>query len=278
MGRSTGELEEFLNEQIGFLRLSADAYDDGKHAESKRLASTLRTLLHQTKTSKALLGQLGRLETTLFFSSALPTHSENILPELGLIAISSRSTHYEALLDGVPPPARNRRLPFQAWWNEVVFRHGANNAEVMTRRRLVLSAANKEGGSHVDEAEPDYAQLNADRLRWFSGVTGSEVALVKGAPAAALRQIAHEVLRSLVPDYSKSAQSAVGIVVSQVQVFPRDLSEDEILALYRNTAPPRFVQTPARVAPQPNQQERNEKCACKSGKKFKVCCGNPPLK
>ena len=278
MQRTTAELESFLNEQIGFLRLSADAYDDGVHAEAKRLASTLRTLLHQTGMSKALLGQLGMLNTLQFFSSASATHSDNLLPELGLIGISSGSGNYQALLDDVPPPAQNRRLSFVDWWNEVVFRHGVKNADVMTRKRLVLSAANKEGGSHVDEAEPEYEQLNGDRLRWFSGVAGSEPALVKGAPAAALRQIAHEVLRSLVPGYSKSARFPRGLVVSGVQVFQGALSDDEIFAKFRQMAPARFAPPSVRMPPPPKPQGRNEKCACGSGRKFKACHGNTPLK
>ncbi len=271
MQRSITELEGLLREQIRFLRRSAEAYDEGDHAESKRLASTIRTLVHETKMSKALLGQLGTLKTTQFFSSALATHPNNLLPELGVIAISSGASHYQALLDDVPPPARNRKLPFDEWWNEVVFRHGEGNVEVMTRKRLVLSAANKEGGSHVDEAEPDYAQLDGDRLRWFAGVAGSEPAIVKGAPAAALRQIAHEVLRTLVPTYSKPGRFSPGVVVSGVQIFQGDLSDEEISAQFRGMAPPRIA--PAPVAAKQRPQGRNEKCNCGSGKKFKSCHG-----
>ena len=40
------ELMEHLHEQMGFLRRSAEHYDAGDFSEAKRLATTLRVLLH----------------------------------------------------------------------------------------------------------------------------------------------------------------------------------------------------------------------------------------
>jgi hypothetical protein len=54
------ELECHLAEQLQFLQVSAAAFDAGFEGEAKRLAVVLRILLHDTKSSKSLLGQLGR--------------------------------------------------------------------------------------------------------------------------------------------------------------------------------------------------------------------------
>ncbi len=44
------ELMQHLYEQMGFLRRSAEGYDAGDFSEAKRLATTLRLLLHDTHT------------------------------------------------------------------------------------------------------------------------------------------------------------------------------------------------------------------------------------
>jgi hypothetical protein len=47
-----------LAESIDFLNLSASSFDNGYEAEAKRLAVTLRVLLHDTAQSHSLLGLL----------------------------------------------------------------------------------------------------------------------------------------------------------------------------------------------------------------------------
>ena len=52
------ELRDHLCEQLHFLRASAASYDNGAEGEAKRLATTIRVLVHDTKKSKSLLLQL----------------------------------------------------------------------------------------------------------------------------------------------------------------------------------------------------------------------------
>jgi len=42
------ELLDYLREQITFLRNSIDSYDKGFEGEAKRLATTIRVLVHDT--------------------------------------------------------------------------------------------------------------------------------------------------------------------------------------------------------------------------------------
>lgn len=58
--RGLHELEELFAEQIQFLEASAMAFDQGFEGEAKRLAVTVRVLLHDTDRSHALLGQINK--------------------------------------------------------------------------------------------------------------------------------------------------------------------------------------------------------------------------
>jgi hypothetical protein len=58
MARPKEELLVKLREQMGLLHTSVDAFYKGNFAESLRIATILRTLVHETSKSKPLLKQL----------------------------------------------------------------------------------------------------------------------------------------------------------------------------------------------------------------------------
>jgi hypothetical protein len=68
---SHAELEQHLAEQVSFLRVSAQAFDAGLEAEAKRLATSIRVLVHDTGISKSLIGQLGLKESMRFEDTTL---------------------------------------------------------------------------------------------------------------------------------------------------------------------------------------------------------------
>ncbi len=84
VAQSTQELEQHLDDHLSFLRNSADAYDNGQDGEAKRLAVSIRVLLHDTANSASLLGQLARLNGK-FLSTAIPHDETNLLTHGGLI-------------------------------------------------------------------------------------------------------------------------------------------------------------------------------------------------
>jgi hypothetical protein len=53
--QSQQDLEFQLKEQLEFIASSAEAYDAGKFAESKRIATSVRVLVHDTGSSTSLL-------------------------------------------------------------------------------------------------------------------------------------------------------------------------------------------------------------------------------
>ncbi len=248
--QSQDDLNEHLREHLQFLEASSNAYDDGVDSEAKRLASSLRLLLHDTQKSLSLLGQLG-MKGIDFCDSALPLNSANVLSYMGLIKLcqTSEGFQYSPLLDDEPdsnPP----RVHFGTWWNGVVFVD--HNKTSISRKQLVLSVADQDGGVHVDPVLNDvYAQLSRlNSLGWIA-TQGNRSLPLKNPQLAAVRQIAHEVLKTLKPGYSKVAW--MGPTFGNI-IF----TQDSIVV------PANWKQTP-----------RNAPCPCGSGKKYKRCHGKP---
>lgn len=259
--QSTEELEVHLQEQLGFLQRSADAYDKGDYAEAKRIAVQIRVLVHDPKNpnarSKSLLGQLGR-KSGLFVDSAYPVAPGNLCTHSGLIVTTSSpgvGAAYTAVLDD-HGDGQVRQTDFDTWWNATVFID--SEGRELSRKELVLSVAEQDGGAHVDPTLGNtYADLsrNNSLARHFSN--GSKFEPMTGPEKAALRQIGHEVLKTFIPGYQKSP------------TYP-----EEYLAIGGMSL---IVGEPTTHRSQQLMQGRkigrNEPCPCGSGVKYKRCCG-----
>jgi hypothetical protein len=209
------ELQEHLAEQIGFLERSAAAFDAGYDGEAKRLATTLRTLLHDTEQSHSLVGQLGQKNRD-FVDTAVKYDPANLSSHGGLvfIAVGAPRTRYVAMLDDVPTTGL---LPFSDWWNAPVFIDNARN--LLTRKNLVLIAANQDGGAHVDPAlDERYDRLSHENALGYIAVENGTARPMEGPEKAAIRQIAHEVLKTLVPGYAKQPSHKAGVFAGGISV------------------------------------------------------------
>jgi hypothetical protein len=242
--QSQDELNKQLIEQIDFLRNSIDGYDRGKIYEAKRLALHLRILLHDHGQSKSLLGSLNKKGN--FYSSvgeSLTTKPHEVLmgsytPLVGI----SHANGYVPLLDST----QGKLIPFDEYWNEVVIDNRQGN--IFTRRELVLSVADQDGGAHVDlRLNQAYAELSRNNsVGWIVG-DGKNWSPLVGIELATVRQITHEVLKTLLPVYIQASEGSNDFNFSHVSLI--GTTED---------------------APAPDIG-RNEKCPCGSGKKYKKC-------
>ncbi len=119
-----------LKKQLGFLQRSCNSYDEGFHDEAIRIATVLRVLIHNTRSSTSLLKHL-------------------------------------------------------------------NATTKLSRRKIILAAANKDGGAHVDKKlTPDYANLAKEGAVGTFGYTSNgkeSKTAIQDAHLVALRQMAHEV-------------------------------------------------------------------------------------
>jgi len=151
-----------LREQMDFLRTSLGAFYAGDFAESVRIATAIRVLVHETGMCKPLLKQAkpNGLELPILehvdewigedeiFSFAVSVRlGPTVAP-----AVDLGSSHHTSSSVG-------------AWWNRTVFtfRSRIGIQLIYRRKQVVLILSNKEGGAHVDQDEdPDYARLLTD--------------------------------------------------------------------------------------------------------------------
>ncbi len=248
--QSSEDLEQHLKDTVQALELSSRAFDDGYEGEAKRCAAAIRVLVHDTSSSISLLQQLG-LKQASFFDTSIPRNPKTIITYSGLTAInvtSEGSTHI-APLDGLPPGHTPRWVGFDEWWNEVIF---VDQGGMKTsRKELILAVANKDGGTHVDPVlNEKYANLSRfNSLGWRFSSPRGDVPL-EGPEKAAVRQITHEMLKSLNPDMPEVKPEVKGAMFMGAAAVVED-------------KPP--------VIPKVG---RNELCPCGSGKKYKYCHGS----
>jgi hypothetical protein len=170
MARPRAEILLKLREQMQFLRNSLQTFYSGNFAESVRIATTIRVLVHETGRSKPLLKQATpnglqlpildqkseRLSEDEIFSFAVSVRLEPTIAP----AVDLGSSHYSPCSIG-------------AWWNRIVFSFPRFGKQLIHRRKdIILILANKEGGAHVDEdLDRDYERLMNDSPLSF-GVSG----------------------------------------------------------------------------------------------------------
>jgi hypothetical protein len=253
--QSQEELEHHLSEQINFLRRSASSFDNGYVDEVKRLATTLRILLHDTRRSRSLLGQLNRKD--LFLDTAYPNDPPSNIAFCGLVAtiVSPAGSRFAAFLDDHPPHV-GKLVTFSTWWQQSITVD--RNRRAMSRRQLILHVTNTDGGAHVDpELDSMYADLSRRDLLGWRSYTPQGPVVMTGAHAPAIRQIAHEVLKTLDPTYTCMPSLNAGEMI--------------VGGLVLTGTPP--ASRGSDVLRSEQKLRRNDKCFCGSGKKYKNCHG-----
>lgn len=252
---SPNELENHLKEQISFLETSANSFDAGTEEEAKRLALAIRILVHDTSSSHSLLGQMGKnLE---FYDTSSDLDPGNILAHGGLIAnlVGPNQNRCVARLDNFPINTV-KMIDFDNWWNKPVFvdRQGRE----LTRKDLILISANQDGGAHVDSSlDETYANLSRNGF----GVIvnhGTGTKLLDKLERVAIRQIAHEVLKTLKPGYNKKLKYPAGTFSMDIKI--KDGAEEQ--------------NDKETHATHERKIGRNDPCPCGSGLKYKKCCGS----
>jgi hypothetical protein len=261
VARTPDQLNELFLEQLEFLKLSCTSFDNGFVGEIKRLAVSVRVLVHDTKNSTSLL-TLTNKKGVVFLDTAHPYNDANQLSHSSLVEFHMRSSGVEvrAHLDSV---LQTSLLPFEAWWNGVVLVDSSKNE--FSRRDITLYLANKDGGAHVDhQIDEVFDNLrNKNSLGWMSDKgDGREISWEDHVPAT-MRQIAHEIIKSLDKSYSRNhiASEDAAMIIRNVNLFSG---------------------LPSKESPYPNLRKdrpnfggkkvgRNDLCPCGSGKKYKKC-------
>jgi hypothetical protein len=185
-----------LAAQLGFLHRSAASYDAGFEDEGVRIATVIRTLFHDTSKSTSLLTHLSVVECQLL----------STCPQIGLdvrhfecmthrtVAGPSEAHIRPALGDSIFSAFIDRK----DWWDQVV--SVPHYEHRLTRKEIVLVAANRDGGAHVDAAlTPAYEALSVvgGDVVWYDA---GKQEVARWSPTtihlAYLRQLSFELLNS----------------------------------------------------------------------------------
>lgn len=200
-------LDQKFDEFVELLEVLCKCYDeDGKDIIALPISTAIRVLVHDTSQSISLLSHLGR-RNIKFLSSNVKNAREHVHLGLvrrinvGVVDGVGGEAKYWPLCDERYFPKQNNRtmLDQKVWWEEeVIFQ---SNDSSLTRKDLVLTMANKDGGAHFDKKiQKKYDDF---RHRWSGGSTlvGTKSGTVRGydnVPVRpAVRQIGYEILRSL---------------------------------------------------------------------------------
>jgi hypothetical protein len=196
--QSESELIQHLHEHMGFLESSCSSFDQGSTGEAKRLAVTLRVLLHDTTHSESLLGQLRWKSGDSFLDSAIPYNPGSSLSHHGLVAfrLSGEGASYHAPLEDGVPSRPYEFMPFSVWWNSTVICDNKRNT--FDRRELILTLCNKDGGAHVDRnLDQKYVDLSrSNSVGWVYESTSGSIPITE-VERHSVRQISFEIIVSV---------------------------------------------------------------------------------
>ena len=168
------------------------AYDDGCEEESIRIAVVIRVLLHEGNDSSLLQKMNQKLIIRLVSTAkALPSNLVNTIDHAELMA---GVTFGDSLVYD-PVPAGSPVMPCDEWWNQTVYIQDRTD---FRRCDVVLAAANKDGGAHVDM--PDRRLKAFMAANWIKTETTSSGEIVE-TPIGnnhfrMLRRFADEILNS----------------------------------------------------------------------------------
>jgi hypothetical protein len=140
----------------------------------------------------------------LFYDTAIEYDPANLAPLLGLtmMRVGTEGTAYvPPLNDGPPIRYAKGKIPFDPWWNNIVL--DDKQGTMFSRRDLVITVCNKDGGVHIDKRLDEvYAKLaRSDGFGYTLSSHGVDVPFATKLELASIRQIGHEVLKSLKDEF-----------------------------------------------------------------------------
>ena len=262
--KSIEELETELQVQLQLLTGACDRFDQGSEIEIRPISSIVRTLVHDTGNSHSLLKQLNTKEQS-FYDSSMAYDDAMLGSHEGIVIIINKENDYKfvAGLDSTP---ESRRVPFDDWWMKEVIVNV--NKERISRKKLILTRANKLGGSHV------HRYILQEHKKFAAGFSSGLRKIIKDQELplddiekASIRQIGHEILKTLLPEYEKTKDYGADLTVASMQLFK---GRDNIERYLKNQG---IELDNKSNQGRKKEMRRNEECICGSGKRWKHCHG-----
>ena len=216
------ELEYYkhqLIEQTSLLIDACHSYDNGKFHQAKTMSSIIRTLVKDpdnpgpNNKTISLLKSLSAKESMKFFNTGY--EAANPLINISLIGIATVPTLPPLIngLESIYLPLLNdselidcKWLNFDQWWKSKVIVYKSENLDIVfTRKKIVLTMAEQDGGAHIDNFKninKNYRNLITGATHLFtSNLDGSETG-IKHIQYALVRQISHELIVSILNNFN----------------------------------------------------------------------------
>jgi hypothetical protein len=200
----TAKFKDYLRTHLNFLAKSAAAFDEGEIDECMRIAVSIRVLLHDTRNSTSLLTHLNAKHIYLTSTcqripeGAVVSGSTMVFNRIIATPSGPRAEIRASLGDG---PPINFHLKAEDWWNQTIVVLPRGSDRRVSRKDIVLVAANKDGGAHVDASlTPQYDALKErggtlQLVCWKIDGVESKIEF-EDIHAYLIRQMAYELLTS----------------------------------------------------------------------------------
>jgi len=210
---SKQELLQHLDDHLDFIEKCIKDYKENERL-AKRVATTIRVLVHDTQKSTSLLTLLGSKDIDFRTTNApkggmafwkltrvgMQGDIVNLTPYIGIVAKEVTGTPERIELRYLPiyeqMPEGGRKVKFDNWWSENIYDN--KKGYTLSRKQLVLNMVNKDGGAHVDEdgLDSNYASFKEQGVMQF--VVNGNLQGFDNIPAyPAVMQIAWELGRSI---------------------------------------------------------------------------------
>jgi hypothetical protein len=193
--------KEQLKKQVKFLLNSCALFDKGDMEEAIRIATCVRILIHDTRKSISLLKHLNAKDIVLFstirhFPEGKDGYHCITVFSLGKLILSKDKMGYIPNLEDFKA-GTSLVLPVDEWWEQIVWILSPECK--LSRKRIILSAANQDGGAHVDfKFSYDYERLTQYSAGTISAKMGDNISTHKivDMHLISIRTIANEILKS----------------------------------------------------------------------------------
>jgi hypothetical protein len=138
-----------LREQYSRLKDAIDGFYVGKDFQALNIATILRVLVHETRKSRPLLSRLDRRYWDLMIWHR-PLNSKTIFRVPITLSVGGDGTKRVIRSDFASPDYR--LVSLRQWWSSDYQPLGGIR---LSKRRIILNVANKDGGAHIDESVPN---------------------------------------------------------------------------------------------------------------------------
>lgn len=175
LDRTNEEMLIQLKNCLQDLSLDALAYDNGKFQAIRRASASLRILFYDSGNSHSILNQIyDKNKFHLLNDFVIPPKWHTYFGDVLFVELPGTILNPGDIYTTFLPSydIATKKVPlisFEDWWNGTIFTTNTqkNSGTSLTRRELILTMANQDGGAHVDpRVEENYMYLARGDTGW----------------------------------------------------------------------------------------------------------------